>query len=1109
MRSKHLVIADDPLWYKDAIIYELHVRAFYDSDGDGIGDFRGLTEKLDYLQDLGITAIWLLPFYPSPLKDDGYDIAHYTDIHPKYGTLRDFKAFLREAKYRGLKVITELVVNHTSDQHPWFQRARRAAPGSRYRNYYVWSDTPERYRETRIIFQDYESSNWAWDPLAKAYYWHRFYSHQPDLNFDSPDVRREIFRVLDFWLGLGVDGLRLDAVPYLFEREGTNCENLPETHAFLKELRRHLDARFKNRMLLAEANQWPEDAAAYFGDGDECHMAFHFPLMPRMFMALRMEDRFPIIDILQQTPPIPENCQWALFLRNHDELTLEMVTDEERDYMYRVYSQDPHARLNLGIRRRLAPLLGNHRRRIELMMSLLFAMPGAPVIYYGDEIGMGDNIFLGDRDGVRTPMQWSADRNAGFSRANSQRLYLPVIIDPEYHYEAVNVEAQQNNPHSLLWWMKRMIALRKRYKALSRGSLEFLYPENHKILAFVRQYEKERILLVNNLSRFVQYAELDLSKYRNFVPVELIGQNKFPPICEKPYLLTLGPHSTYWFSLEEPKPAEIQPTSKEARIPIFTVPVALDELFRGHNRPLLAEMIPPYLLRCRWFGGKARTIKAATITEVIPFPYDGGTAYFVMVEVGFIQGEPETYVLPLGLATGDAAARIQAESPQAVVARLRSAGQDGLVYEVIGEPDFHQALLQSIARRRHFKGSDGDLIAHHTRVFRHIQQMMKPPLASAIMKAEQSNTSIVFGDWLILKLLRRVEEGINLDLEIGLFLTERSSFVHNPPVAGSLEYRRCHHDPVTLGIVHGFVPNQGDAWKYTLDALGHYFEMALAHKLAVGPDMLPRKPLLALTKMQLPQAAIDLIGPYFESARLLGERTAELHLALAANGMDPNFAPEPFTPFYQRSIYQSMRNLTVRTFQLLRSRLRHLPEKEREMAKKVLERESAVHARFHSVLDRKISAMRLRVHGDFHLGQVLYTGKDFIIIDFEGEPARPLTERRLKRSPLRDVAGMLRSFHYAAHHAIFIQAHRPEDLPAMEQWANFWYTWVSMVYLKSYLELTRQAGFLPRDESELQILLDAFCLEKAVYELAYELNNRPEWVRIPLQGILQLLETGG
>jgi len=444
-------------WYKDAIIYEVHVRAFFDSVTDGIGDFGGLTQKLDYLEDLGVTAIWLLPFCPSPLRDDGYDIANYTDVHPSYGTLKDFQRFLREAHRRGLRVITELVLNHTSDQHGWFQRSRRALPGSRWRNYYVWSDTPEKYRDARIIFKDFESSNWSWDPVAKAYYWHRFYSHQPDLNWDNPEVREAMFDAMDFWLDLGIDGLRLDAVPYLFEREGTNCENLPETHQALRELRKHVDEKYQDRMLLAEANQWPEDAVAYFGQGDECHMAFHFPVMPRLFMSLRMEDRYPITDILKLTPPIPQSCQWALFLRNHDELTLEMVTDEERDYMNRTYARDREMRINLGIRRRLAPLLENDRRRIELMNALLFSLPGTPVIYYGDEIGMGDNVFLGDRNGVRTPMQWSPDRNAGFSRANPQRLYLPVNIDPEYHYETVNVEAQQNNPHSLLWWTKRLI----------------------------------------------------------------------------------------------------------------------------------------------------------------------------------------------------------------------------------------------------------------------------------------------------------------------------------------------------------------------------------------------------------------------------------------------------------------------------------------------------------------------------------------------------------------------------------------------------------------------------------------------------------------------------
>ena len=1105
--KKTIITTDNPLWYKDAIIYEIHVRAFYDSDGDGIGDFRGLTEKLDYLQDLGVNTIWLLPFYPSPLRDDGYDIADYNDIHPSYGTLKDFRAFLREAKYRGLRVVTELVVNHTSDQHPWFQRARRAAPGSRHRNFYVWSDTPEKYRETRIIFQDFESSNWSWDPITRTYYWHRFYSHQPDLNFDSPDVRKAILRAMDFWLSLGVDGLRLDAVPYLYEREGTNCENLPETHAFLKELRAHVDQKYSNRMFLAEANQWPEDAAAYFGDGDECHMAFHFPLMPRMFMALRMEDRFPIIDILQQTPKIPDNCQWALFLRNHDELTLEMVTDEERDYMYRVYSKDPQARINLGIRRRLAPLLANHRRRIELMKTLLFTLPGTPVLYYGDEIGMGDNIYLGDRDGVRTPMQWTSDRNAGFSRANPQKLYLPVITDPEYHYEAVNVEAHHNNPTSLLWGMKRLIALRKRYKALSRGNIEFLYPENSKVLVFMRQYEDERLMVIINLSRFVQYVELDLAGYKGMVPRELISRNPFPSIGDLPYFITLGPHSVYVFSLEEPPPAEIPAPPPEALIPVATLPGAVEDLFLGKDRVILGDLLPQYLTHCRWFGGKARHIKDASVTEILPFTFGKATAYFTMVRVGYLEGEPEIYALPLTLAFGEDAARVQADMPQAVVARLQTRQGECLLYEAIWEGDFRQALFDSVSRRRHFRGQSGEMWMTTTSAFRHIQKLSKPSMPSAIMRAEQSNTSINYGDLFMLKLLRKVEEGVNLDLEIGRFLTEKTAFVHNPPVAGALEYRRNRQEPATLGILHGFVPNQGDAWKYTLDVVNHFYETALARDAELCPAPVVGKAWTVLAMEELPPLAEEMIGTYLESARLLGERTADMHLALASRSEDPNFAPEPFTGLYQRSIYQSMRNLTARVFQLLRSRLRHLPQEVQGQAAEILDREGEVFHCLHAVLEKRISAMRIRVHGDFHLGQVLHTGKDFIIIDFEGEPARSLSERRLKRAALRDVAGMLRSFHYAANYPILTQTVRPEDAASLEKWADFWQMWVSATYLKEYLDLARQGAFLPPQAEGLQLLLDALVLEKAVYELGYELNNRPNWVKLPLRGILQLLET--
>jgi maltose alpha-D-glucosyltransferase/alpha-amylase len=544
------LLRDDPLWYKDAIIYQLHVKAFYDSTDDGMGDFAGLTEKLDYVADLGVTAIWLLPFYPSPLRDDGYDIADYTAVHPDYGTLRDFRTFVREAHRRGLRVITELVINHTSDQHPWFAESRRERRSPK-RDWYVWSDTDQRYVDARIIFTDTESSNWAWDPESHQHYWHRFFSHQPDLNYDNPQVVRAILRVMRFWLDLGVDGLRLDAVPYLVEREGTICENLPETHAILRQLRRSLDERHPGRMLLAEANQWPSDVRPYFGDSDECHMAFHFPLMPRIWIALRREDRVPIVDIMEQTPEIPDDCQWALFLRNHDELTLEMVTDDERDYMYTEYAADRRMRINLGIRRRLAPLVDNSRRRIELLTSLLFSMKGTPIVYYGDEIGMGDNVFLGDRNGVRTPMQWTPDRNAGFSRADIHALYAPVVADPVYGYQAVNVEAQQRTPGSLLNWTKRIIRVRGAHPVFGRGSLEFLSPENRRVLAYLRELDGQTILCVANLSRFAQYVELDLARYEGRVPVELIGRVHFPRIGQLSYLLTLGPHDFFWFELTE------------------------------------------------------------------------------------------------------------------------------------------------------------------------------------------------------------------------------------------------------------------------------------------------------------------------------------------------------------------------------------------------------------------------------------------------------------------------------------------------------------------------------------------------------------------------------
>jgi len=1103
----------EPLWYKDAVFYELRVGAFQDSDGDGTGDFQGLTERLDYLQDLGVTALWLLPFCPSPLKDDGYDISDYTGVHPSVGTLEDFKRFLREAHRRGLRVVTELVINHTSDQHPWFQRARREPPGSRWRDFYVWSDTRDRYAEARIIFKDFEYSNWTWDPLADAYYWHRFYSHQPDLNFDSPDVRKSVFRFVDFWFSQGVDGLRLDAIPYLYEREGTNCENLPETHAFLKDLRSHVEARYRDRLLLAEANQWPEDAVAYFGTGDECHMAFHFPVMPRLFMALHMEDRYPIVDILQQTPPIPETCQWGLFLRNHDELTLEMVTDEERDYMYRVYAHDAQARINLGIRRRLAPLLGNDRRRMELMNALLFSLPGTPVLYYGDEIGMGDNFYLGDRNGVRTPMQWSSDRNAGFSRANPQRLYLPIIIDPEYHYEAINVEAQQNNPHSLLHWTKRLIALRRRYHAFGRGTIEFLDPHNHKVVVFVRSYGDERILVVANLSRYVEYVELDLSAYQGMVAIELFSGRPFPAIGALPYLLTLGPHSFYWFRLEDAEVAlgasvEIAPS----RVPLVRVNGSWENIFQHEGREALEAALPAILREHRWFGGKAREIRSARLLETIVLRNESAQGRIALVQVEQEQASAETYALPVSFATGAEAEALRRERPQAMLAELQitTAGgtETGLLFDGLEDPELCAALLEAVRRRRTLRGSAGELLAIRTRAFSELRGPEDIPLAPAVIRGEQSNTSVIYGERLVFKLFRRLSEGVNPDLEVGRFLTERAGFSHVPAVAGALEYRVGRREPMTLGILQAFVVNEGDAWSFTLDQLEGFYERALALQAEVPVS--EESPLELIG--EAPPPLLLEMGTHFELARLLGQRTAELHLALAHDPEDPGFAPEPFTTLYQRSLYESIRTSAARNLGLLRRRLGDLTGPAASEARHLLEREVELLETFRAIVGTRLGGMRIRVHGDYHLGQVLYTGNDFVIIDFEGEPARPLSERRLKRSPLRDVAGMLRSFDYAAATALFGSAERgairEDDVPVLMPWARSLSQWASSAFLRAYLPPVQAAGLAPSERGQLATLLRVLLLDKAIYELGYELNNRPGWSRIPIRGILDLLGGG-
>jgi len=1103
-----MLLADDPLWYKDAIIYELHVRSFCDSDGDGIGDFRGLTEKLDYLQDLGVTALWLLPFCPSPLRDDGYDIADYGNIHPYYGTLRDFRTFLRQAHQRGLRVITELVVNHTSDQHAWFQRARQAKPGSRWRNFYVWSDTPNKYSDTRIIFTDFEPSNWTWDPVANAYYWHRFYAHQPDLNYDHPDVRRAVLRALDFWFDMGVDGLRLDAVPYLYEREGTNCENLSETHAFLQELRCHVDTRHHNRMLLAEANQWPEDAAAYFGEGNECHMNFHFPLMPRLFMSLRMEDRYPIIDILEQTPTIPENCQWALFLRNHDELTLEMVTDEERDYMYRAYARDRQMQINLGIRRRLAPLLGNDRRKMELLNGLLLALPGTPVIYYGDEIGMGDNFYLGDRNSVRTPMQWSADRNAGFSHANPQKLFLPVIIDPEYHYEALNVEMQQGNPHSLLWWMKHLISLRKRFKVFGRGSITFVQPENRKILAFIRHDGDDTVLVIANLSHYPQCAELDLAEFEGMTPRELQGHQPFPPIGNQPYVLTLNAYAFYWFVLEPQAAKAIEPT--ESELPWLTIRNDWEDILRPRHKTALEAILPDYLQARRWFAGKAREIGQVDILEAIPVPRQKPVAYTTLVQVAYTDGEPETYVLPITFATGEEATRLQ-DSP-AAIARLQVQTtrhvEEGLLCDAMFDRTYAATIFDLIARGRRTPTGPSSLVSFSTRHFRSVLRLAQG-LEPEILRAEQSNTSILYGNMFILKLYRRLEEGINPELEIGRYLTETQHFPYSAPVAGALSYHQRNRDPMTLAILQRFVANQGDAWEYTLNLIDHYYHTVLSQQHELDAAMVPQKSLLAMVDDDISPLAEELIGVYLEAAQTLGQRTGELHVALAQATDDPAFMPAPFTDFYRRGLYQRMRTQVNQALQLLRRQLRHLPEGVQPNAQQVLDQQALLRRPFQALRDRKISAMRIRCHGDYHLGQVLYTGRDFIIIDFEGEPSRSLGVRRMKHSPLRDVAGMLRSFHYAAFAALLgqVSSIRPEDYSALMPWAQFWYGWVGSTFLRTYLEVAGSGNILPTNPEHLHILLDAYLLEKAFYELAYELNSRPDWVQAPLQGMIQLLET--
>ncbi len=1099
---------EQTLWYKDAIIYALHVRSFYDSDANGIGDFEGLVQKLDYLEDLGVNCISLLPFYESPLKDDGYDIADYLAIHPDYGDRQQFEHFLMEAHRRGIRVIIDLIVNHTSTQHEWFQRARRAAPGTPERDYYIWSDSPEKYAEAEIIFSDYETSNWEWDNVAKAYYWHRFYSHQADLNYENEQVHQEMRKIIDFWFELGVDGLRLTSAMFMHREPGTNCENLPQVHQHLREWRSYLDRRHPGKIMLAETNLWPEEAAQYFGEGDECHMNYHFPLLPRLYMGLQTEDRYPIIDILEQTPPIPDSCQWALFLRNHDDLMLSMVTEEERDYLYKVFAQDHGAKINEGIRRRLAPLLGNDRRKIELLNSLLFSLPGTPVVYYGDEIGMGDNIYLGDRNGVRTPMQWNSDRNAGFSTANPQKLFLPVIQDPLYRYEAVNVELQNRNPSSLLWWMKNIIAMRKRLKAFSHGSIEFLDPVNGKVLAFVRTYEGESILVIGNLSKFSQSVALDLRRFAGIRPVEIFSQNKFHEITEAPYRFTLGPYGYFWCLLEAGEETVDGP--QERIIPELESPVPWDRFFEDYStkRAFEKRVLPGYLPICRWFGGKSR--KAVSF-EVIRFPkvaVNEIAAFLLHIQIRYTDGLPETYSLPVILVTNaERMVRYLKNETRSVICYLKTPDREGILIDAIYDEEFRNELFWLIKNNQTVPVKAGRLHFEPGKILEELT-VEKEDISSEVLRVEQSNTSVIYNHQFFFKIYRKLDTDINPDLELVRFLSERTDFRNAPRYGGGIQFEDLQAKTYTImGLLQNKIPNQGEAWTTMLEALSRYYEQVLTkvERKAPAPELV-RRPRMHFE--DAPERLQTLIGSVtYERVVLLAQRTAEMHIALASDQDDPEFAPERFTQHYQRSIYSGHRKLVTEKLNALQHRCHELPPHISEEALQIIDKREEILAAFSEVYSRKIEAAKTRVHGDYHLAQVLFNGRDFFIIDFEGEPMYSIGERRLKRTPFKDVAGMIRSFHYAAYGQLVLnQNYRNEDMPFLEAWAQQWFHYVSQFFLTAYLEHTEGQSFVPADEASMRLLLRTYILEKAIYEVGYEMNARPEWLRIPVRGVLYAME---
>jgi maltose alpha-D-glucosyltransferase/alpha-amylase len=1092
---------EDLLWYKDAVIYELHIKAFCDSNGDGVGDFGGLIEKLDYLQELGVTAIWVLPFYPSPLRDDGYDIADYYSINPRYGDLDQFKAFLDEAHRRGLRVITELVINHTSDQHPWFQRARRGAKGSPERDFYVWTDNPTQWRDVRIIFQDFEASNWTWDPVAQQYYWHRFFHHQPDLNFDNPKVQEEIFSIIDYWCAMGVDGFRLDAVPYLYEREGTNGENLPETHQFLKLLRQHIDEKFPGTLFLAEANMWPEEAAAYFGNGDECHMNYHFPVMPRMFMAVQQEDRYPITDIFEQTPPIPENCQWAMFLRNHDELTLEMVTDEERDFMYKAYAKDPKARINLGIRHRLAPLMDNNRRKIELMNSLLFSLPGTPVLYYGDEIGMGDNFYLGDRDGVRTPMQWSSDRNAGFSKANPHQLYLPVILDPEYHYEAVNVELQRRNTSSLFWFMKRLIALRRNFKAFSRGDMQFLNVENPKVLAFTRSFEDETILVVVNLSKYAQPAEVDLRAFKGYQPVELFSRNKFPAVKEdSPYFFTLGPHSFQWFRLEK-----VRTIAEENRsIPTLKLQGQLGKLDAFVRTQLEQDILPNYVYSRDWFTSKGRSVYGLSIAGHYLLEEAGRTAWWLLLEVSYESGMPEWYQLAVSVVDEEMAGELESTNPEAIIAHVEGVQGTAYLCDSFYRKNLQRALLRRLTKGEHLKLSDSQVY------FDAVEELSNYDWEEAVPRTfpqNKYNTSIVYDNRIFLKWYRKVEFFVNPDVELNRYLSLDAGFPYTPRFLGSIEWQG-QQGRMVLAIVQELVDNHGSGYDFMRERVTNFIERILARDNAADLLSYKRAPWSQPQAVEdLPVELQDLAGGRAaELMRKLGDRTAQMHKAFARNVTVKEFAPEEFSLHYQRSLFASMVSLVRDTFHKM-NRTENIPDVVSAQLKELEQRRGDLLGLLKRVYDHKLDIVKTRTHGAYDLNKLLLTGKDLVLYDFGGNINKSYSERRIKRSPMRDVAQMVASIYETTFDGFASNAgHLPgasEDyLPYAECWAYL----MSGFFLRAYFDCVKEEAFVPTDPADCAMLLQTFLLERSLRHLGQKLVESPERAVAPLSIIRSVFE---